>query len=363
VRRSGVARAAGPAPDQVPGGNGGPLMNDPIPAWPGELVTLPSGQIYVRSAPATAGTSEPAVFVHGLGGSATNWTDLMDLLRRPAAGEPRPVGAALAGEAIDLPGFGFSPVPADGDYSIDAKARAVIEFIEERRRWPVHLIGNSLGGSVCTRVASRRPDLLRTLTLISPALPDLRPRRIPLRVTVLCAPGVGEWAMRRLDRHTAESRTLGTVQEVYRDPRLMHPQRYAEEAAEVRRRDELGYVHEVIIRSARGLVQEYVRQGPRALWRDAARVTAPTLVLYGSHDRLVRPAMAARAARIFPAARVLVLPRMGHVAMMERPDLVAREIRELLVSVAGRPGRTSNIDPERRAPQHAATQADPGGAG
>jgi pimeloyl-ACP methyl ester carboxylesterase len=336
-------------------------VNDPIPAWPGELVMLPAGKVYVRSVLADAAKpadgaaqdmAEPAVLVHGLGGSATNWTDLMDLLR-----------PALAGEAIDLPGFGFSPVPADGDYSIDAKARAVIEFIEHRRRWPVHLIGNSLGGSVAVRVAGRRPDLVKTLTLISPALPDLRPRLIPLRVTVICVPGVGQWALRRLDRQTAESRTLGTVQEVYTDPGRMHPLRYEEEAAEVRRRDELGYVHRVMIGSVRGLVHEYLRLGPLSLWRDAARVAAPTLVLYGSHDRLVRPAMAARAARAFRGARVVVLPWQGHVAMMERPDLVAREIRALLASVADRQRGINNQELKRRAPQHAATQADAAGAG
>ena len=182
-------------------------MNHPIPVWPGGLVSLPGGDVYVRSAPAdTAGSAtmrtEHAVFVHGLGGSATNWTDLMDLLRRPAhgvqAGGGQPGGApvavpALAGQAVDLPGFGFSPVPADGDYSIDAKARIVIELIEHYRRWPVHLVGNSLGGSVAVRVAARRPDLVKTLTLVSPALPDLLPRVIPLRVSVLCVPGVAEW--------------------------------------------------------------------------------------------------------------------------------------------------------------------------
>lgn len=332
-------------------------MTDPIPAWPGELVTLPTGKIYVRSAPAgtaATGSAEPAVFVHGLGGSATNWTDLMDLLRQPAVAGRRPGGAdcgqvpALAGEAPDLPGFGFSPVPADGDYSIDAKARTVIELIEHRRRWPVHLVGNSLGGSVAVRVAGRRPDLVKTLTLISPALPDIRPRLIPLRVSVICVPGVGQWALRRLDRHTAESRTLGTVQEVYRDPGLMHPLRYAEEAAEVRRRDELGYVHRVMIGSARGLVHEYLRVGPLSLWRDAARVTAPTLVLYGSHDRLVRPAMAARAARAFRGARVVVLPWQGHVAMMERPDLAASEMRLLLAAAADRHAKTDQKEPTRQ---------------
>jgi len=40
--------------------------------------------------------------------------------------------------------------------------------------------------------------------------------------------------------------------------------------------------------------------------------------------------MAAKAARAFPMARVLVLPGVGHVAMMERPAQVATEIRAFL---------------------------------
>ena len=124
------------------------------------------------------------------------------------------------------------------------------------------------------------------------------------------------------------------VKDVYADPSLMHPVRYAEAAAEVVRRDELDYRHAVMVASARGLVAEYARPGPRSLWRDAARVSTPTLVLYGSHDRLVRSALAGRAARVFQFARVVVLPRTGHVAMMERSTWVAREIRALLSSVA-----------------------------
>ena len=58
------------------------LSTEPIPHWPGELVDLPVGQVYVRRAPALPG-AEPALFVHGLGGSSTNWTDLIDLLSRP----------------------------------------------------------------------------------------------------------------------------------------------------------------------------------------------------------------------------------------------------------------------------------------
>ncbi len=93
------------------------------------------------------------------------------------------------------------------------------------------------------------------------------------------------------------------------------------------RRDSLIYANQALILSARSLVTEYFKVGKRSLWRDAAVITAPALILHGSHDRLVNPVMAGKAARAFPAARVLVLPGVGHVAMMERPGLVAAEIR------------------------------------
>jgi pimeloyl-ACP methyl ester carboxylesterase len=302
-------------------------MTDPIAPWPGEFVQLGPDQVFVRSTPVQEG-SEPVLLVHGLGGSATNWTDLMDALRLPP--EDGPDGPPLACEALDLPGFGYSPVPADGDYSLDARAATVISLIEKRGYWPVHLAGNSLGGAVCVRVAARRPDLIRTLTLVSPALPDLRPRALPMRLSLLCAPALGPWLLTRVHRIPAEDRTSMFIRDIYADPSLVHAKRRAEGISEINRRDQLDYADDVLLATARGLVAEYIRRGPRSLWRDAVRVTAPTVVMYGSHDRLVRPAMAALAARAFQNARVVVLPRTGHVAMMERPAIVAREMRGMI---------------------------------
>jgi pimeloyl-ACP methyl ester carboxylesterase len=49
--------------------------------------------------------------------------------------------------------------------------------------------------------------------------------------------------------------------------------------------------------------------------------------------------MAARAARTFRHARVLVLPRTGHVAQMEHPALVASEMRIMMSAAAARATR------------------------
>ncbi len=318
-----VAVAAGTAPSS-------PAGAAPIVPWPGELVRLDIGDVFVRSAPVAPG-SERALFVHGLGGSALNWTDLMGLLSEPVpANGAEPDVPSFAGEALDLPGFGFSPPPADGDYSMQARAAAVISLLDSRGYGPVHLVGNSLGGAISTRVAARRPDLVRTLTLISPALPDLRPRPLPLRLAVVAMPGLGRWLLTRLQSIPPEQRADFSIAELFVDPARQLPERRAQAIAEVVRRDALEYAVDALHGSARSLLTEYTRPGPGSLWADAGRVTAPTLLIHGSHDRLVNPGTSGRAARTFPNCRVIVLPRVGHVAMMERPDLTAAEIREFL---------------------------------
>jgi pimeloyl-ACP methyl ester carboxylesterase len=308
------------APGTAPSG---PASGAPILPWPGEVVQTQVGDVFVRSGPDRPG-SEPAVFVHGLGGSALNWTDLMAQLS-DAGATPQ-----LATEALDLPGFGFSPPPADSDYSLDARVAAVTALIDKRGYGPVHLIGNSLGGAISTRVAARRPDLVKTLTLISPALPDLRPRPLPLRLAVVAMPGVGRWLVTKMKTLPVERRAESSIAELYVDPDRIQPERRAEAIAEMLRRDALGYSVDALLGSARSLLTEYTRPGPASLWADAARVTAPTLLIHGSHDRLVNPGMSGRAARTFPNCRVIVLPRIGHVAMMERPEEVAAEVRDFL---------------------------------
>jgi len=271
-----------------------------------------------------------ALCVHGLEGSSRNWTDLMALLR------PR-----LACDALDLPGFGDSPPRPDGRYTIAALAQTVIALIEERGRGPVHLIGNSLGGAVCVKVAATRPDLIRTLTLISPALPDFRPRPDLLRFPLISVPRVGTRLLRRYQVMPPETRVADVIANCYSNPALFSQARLATEVAELSRRDSLGYAAAALAGSIRALTAETLRMGRHSSWRDAARITAPSLVIYGRYDRLVHPRMAGRAVRAFHDATIVVLPRTGHVAHMEHPGVVAAEIRALLATASlGAAGRT-----------------------
>ena len=168
--------------------------------------------------------------MHGLAGSARNWTDLMAEL------SPR-----LDCAAVDLPGYGESPPPPDGKYSITAQARTVATLIDRHLRGPVHLIGNSLGGAVCARLAAHRPDLIRSLTLISPALPDLQPRMDLVRFPVMSMPRVGPAGRGKYQVLPPERRVRNVLATCYRDPARFPPERFAAEVAELARRDGLDY--------------------------------------------------------------------------------------------------------------------------
>ncbi|MFD6875776.1 MULTISPECIES: alpha/beta fold hydrolase [unclassified Streptomyces] len=282
-------------------------------------VTLPGLELNVRFRPPVREGLPPALFVHGLGGSSQNWSALMERL-----------AGTVDAEAVDLPGFGWSPPPADRDYSVTALARAVIRHLDAAGRGPVHLFGNSLGGAVSTRIAAVRPDLVRTLTLVSPALPELRVQRSAVPTALLALPGMATLCTRLTRGLTAEQRTRGVTALCYGDPTRVTPEGFGWAVEEMERRMALPYFWDALARSSRGIVDAYTLGGQHGLWRQAQRVLAPTLLVYGGRDQLVSYRMARKAAAAFRGSRLLCLPEAGHVAMMEYPEVVAAAFRELL---------------------------------
>lgn len=306
-----------------------PRLDELVPPWPGRYLAVDGARVHVRDTPpATAGLG-PALYVHGLGGSSQNWTDLAGLL-----------AGRVDGQALDLPGFGRSD-PATR-YTVAAFADLVIRWIEGAGRGPVHLLGNSLGGAITVKVAATRPDLVRTLTLISPAMPFLNPRRslqgqfLPL----LAVPWATRVAARLLADVSPEQMTDRMIEAVFADPRRVAEQRLAEAVEETRLRYTVDHYLDAYLRTMRGLVTSFLRAylpGDGSLWQVAAEVRAPTLVIGGRQDRLVDIRVAPQVARTVPDSRLLMLDGVGHVAQMEVPRLVARAVVALLDEVAGRP--------------------------
>lgn len=298
-------------------------LDDTVRIWPGRHVEVDGARLHVRTTPSDNPEAEPALFVHGLGGSAHNWTDLAGVLRH-----------RLAVESLDLPGHGRSGPAPRGDYSLDAHARAVIAYLEQSARGAVHLAGNSMGGAVSVLVAARRPDLVRTLTLISPAVPDNRVRAFPLRhdprAALLVVPGIGEAAMRHFNRRYAvEQRVAGTVALCFADRGRYPRQRLHEAVEEARARASMPWANAAMLKSMRGLASAQFFKG-RVGWATLRAIRAPTLVLWGDTDRLVAPDLAPHVAAAIPDSRVAVFERVGHTAMMEVPERTARALLALV---------------------------------
>jgi pimeloyl-ACP methyl ester carboxylesterase len=306
-----------------------PALTSVLPPWPGTEIPVRGGEVFVRTTPWTGpvdgsdGPRERALYVHGLGGASTNWTDLAALL-----------AVRFDGWAIDLPGFGRSQPPPRGRYSIRGQVRAVIEVLEhiagqpgDGAGRPVHLVGNSLGGLVSVLAAGRRPDLVASLTLISPAMPVYRvPPAFSRALLLLLVPGIPSLAARKIGGITPEESVRAMIRMCFGQPSRVPPERLEQAVQEMRERAEQPWADRALTHSMRGLITSYLRVGATNAWRTARTLSPPTLVLWGSRDRLVDPALAPRLAAVVPDARLRVLEGVGHVAMLEAPEETARAV-------------------------------------
>jgi pimeloyl-ACP methyl ester carboxylesterase len=186
-----------------------------------------------------------------------------------------------------------------------------------------------MGGAIAMNVAADHPDLVRTLTLVSPAVPDLRPlvsRMSDPRLALAYLPVIGGPVRRKLAAVPVEERVLQLLNLVFADAGRVPQSRKDEAAAEFAERARMVWANPALARSTIGLFRSWLVPRSKSMWTLAPRITAPTLVVWGADDKLVTVRKAPRTARLIPRGRLLVLPRTGHVAQMERPGTVARAV-------------------------------------
>lgn len=110
-----------------------------------------------------AGQGEPVLLIHGGGAGADsqgNWKQCFPLIAK-----------RMHTFAMDMVGFGRSdaPDPSDFSYSQQTRNEQAIAFIEAMACGPMHIVGNSMGGSTALGVAMKRPDLVRSMVLMGSA--------------------------------------------------------------------------------------------------------------------------------------------------------------------------------------------------
>jgi pimeloyl-ACP methyl ester carboxylesterase len=244
------------------------------------------------------GTGPPLVLIHGIGSRWQMW----DPVLRELASQRDVI-------ALDLPGFGASPMPPPGTApGMDSLTRLVGEFLDGLGVQQPHVAGNSLGGRIALELAKQ--GRVRSATVLSPAgfYNDREATyaqsslKLTVRTARLLAP--------RADRLTASPlvRTLAFSQVVAK-PRLLGA---ADAAAAVRALAEAPWFDDTLSAVA------------DERFANADAIQVPVTIAWGAKDRLLLPRQARRAARMIPGARLVMLTGCGHVPTYDDPEQVAR---------------------------------------
>jgi pimeloyl-ACP methyl ester carboxylesterase len=252
----------------------------------------------------------PMLLLHGIGRSLEDWAPQYPRL----AGSHRVIG-------LDIPGFGFSDRSREPT-TLKVLARGVIDTLDtlgERR--PLHVIGNSLGGTIAMQLLVLDPDRVASLALIDSAGFDAE---VALPLRLLAVPVFGRLAARRTTRASA----LFTERMLYADPTLATKERI-EHALAIARQPDAGVA---VFETARELV---TWRGIKSRWRaeliaEAAKHPRPTLIIWGDHDRILPPHHLDTARRLLPHARTHMFTGIGHAPQIECPDAFAARVLEFV---------------------------------
>ena len=217
---------------------------------------------------------EDIVLVHGLSGSWRWW-------RRVA---PR-LAERHSVHLLDLPGFGS--VRSRG-FRLAGASEWLGSWLEAADLERSYLVGHSLGGLVCARLAAVAPERVDGLVLVAPA--GVPSGRSLLADVVPLVSTLG-----RMQPHL-----LGTVVA-----------------------DALRAGPATILRSALELARADVRA-------DLRRIAVRTLLVWGEADALVGAALAESWRRELADVRLAMLPRGGHVPMFDQPEAFTRVVLDFL---------------------------------
>lgn len=123
-------------------------------------VLTPEGRVHYYDAESRVpGGGVPLVLVHGLGDRGESWAPMLKRLKK----------AGFHVYAPDLLGYGRSPKPADGDYSMEGESKFVYDFIQALGLQKTNLGGWSMGGWIALDLAHDHPELLDRVVIFDAA--------------------------------------------------------------------------------------------------------------------------------------------------------------------------------------------------
>jgi pimeloyl-ACP methyl ester carboxylesterase len=272
-------------------------------------IDLPCGSVAYTS----AGSGEPLVLVHGLGGTRHTWRHLVDKL-----------ATTHTVIAPDLPGHGDSDAPS-GDYSLGAHAAALRDLLVALGHTHATVVGHSLGGGVGLQFAYQFPERIDRLVLISSG--GLGPQLNPiLRAATLPAAQFAVAGLANLPRPLTRrivpmlSALPGLL--ARQDARVVVDALHGLAGARQRR---------TFIRTARTVI-DWRGQTVSASGHLRTLEELPVLLAWGGNDRTIPPRHQHGFARRLPAPHLVEIADAGHFPHETAPERLLPPLRAFLAS-------------------------------
>ena len=256
------------------------------------------------------GSGEPILLIPGYGATLYSWRYLAPALARTH----RVI-------LLDLKGFGMSPKPDDGKYSIHDHARRVADFLRDRDLSGVTLIGHSFGGGIALLLALRlRGDAKyapKRLVLIDNVAYR---QRLPLFVRMMQSP-LGPLVLRAVP---ATSLIRHVLEQAYLDDAKIPPESITEYAKPL---DTPG-AREAMVATAKGMIPPDIED----LAERYRGIDIPALILWGRQDAIVPLSIGERLHRAIPDSKLVIVERCGHIPHEECPDEAIPAVVEFMGS-------------------------------
>jgi pimeloyl-ACP methyl ester carboxylesterase len=266
------------------------------------------------------------VCVHGLGGSAVNWTAVAPLL----TGVCRVLAPDLAGHGL---------TQSLGRGTDVASNRALLHrFVMSVTGAPVILMGNSMGGMISLLEASAAPAAVAGLVLVDPALPFVPARPDPLVAAMFAAylaPGLRQAAQARRRRQVPAELVSSILRLCCTDPSRVAPEVIARHVEVAEQRAAFPTIEADFAAAMRSVVRTVGYPHGRAYGRRVRSIACPVLLIHGTADRLVPIAAARAATRANPAWSLREFGGIGHVPQLEAP----RDTADAVLGWLGSAGR------------------------
>jgi pimeloyl-ACP methyl ester carboxylesterase len=255
------------------------------------------------------GDGPPLVFVHGLSGSWQNWLEQIPEFAR----DHRVI-------AVDLPGFGESPMPRE-KITISGYGRWLDRLFDVLEIDGAAVVGNSMGGFIAAEAAIKVPHRVERLVLVAAAGLSIERQRSDVLLRALeVTENLAQFAFAHtLSRSSAlAKRPRGRKLMLFyvaAHPEELDPALVAEQV--------MGAGKDGFVPSLDALTSYPIRDR-------LGDIKCPTLIVWGPKDMLVPVKDSHEFDRLIPDSRLLIYDDTGHVPMLERPERFNRDLREFL---------------------------------